>query len=53
MTLGGLVLARRVGGAATALVAIVAQSVGLLVPTSGSCSRGAARGSSSAASRTD
>src|SRR5215471_4832242 len=31
MTLGGLVLARRVGGAATALVAIVAQSVGLLV----------------------
>jgi len=33
MTVGGLVLARRVGGAATALVAIVAQSVGLLVPT--------------------
>ena len=33
MTLGGLVLARRVGGAATALVAIVAQSVGLMVPT--------------------
>jgi MFS family permease len=33
MTLGGLVLARRVGGAAIALVAIVAQSVGLLVPT--------------------
>jgi MFS family permease len=33
MTLGGLVLARRVGGAWTALVAIVAQSVGLLVPT--------------------
>src|SRR5262245_13860291 len=33
MTLGGLVLARRVGGAAIALGAIVAQSVGLLVPT--------------------
>jgi MFS family permease len=33
MTVGGLLLARRVGGAATALVAIVAQSVGLLVPT--------------------
>jgi MFS family permease len=33
MTIGGLVLARRIGGAATALVAIVAQSVGLLVPT--------------------
>ena len=33
MTLGGLFVARRVGGAATALVAIVAQSVGLLMPT--------------------
>lgn len=33
MTVGGLVIARRVGGAATALVAIVVQSIGLLVPT--------------------
>ena len=33
MTLGGLVIARRLGGAATALVAIVVQSIGLLVPT--------------------
>ena len=33
MILGGLVIARRVGGAALALVAIVIQSIGLLVPT--------------------
>jgi MFS family permease len=33
MTLGGLLVARRVGGGAAALVAIVTQSVGLLVPT--------------------
>jgi len=33
MTVGGLLLARRIGGGATALVAIVAQSIGLLVPT--------------------
>lgn len=33
MTLGGLLIARRLGGAAPALVAIVIQSVGLLVPT--------------------
>src|SRR6266536_1133691 len=33
MTLRGLVIARRLGGAVTALVAIVVQSVGLLVAT--------------------
>jgi len=33
LTVGGLVVARRLGGAAAALAAIVVQSIGLLVPT--------------------
>jgi MFS family permease len=33
MTVGGLLIARRLGGAAAALAAIVVQSIGLLVPT--------------------